>query len=103
MSIEAEQTEAPGGPQPEASSAGEPGSPLPRPLQEHLGQQLRTTYHELAPKPAFLGDPAIPPEFEHHLQRLETREKIHNQGVEAVKAALEDLDIAAPEDERRDE
>ena len=80
----------------------EHGSALPRPLQEHLAQQLRSAYHELAEKPAFLGDPAVPVEFEYHLQRLEAvekvrhTEKVHNQAVEAVKAALEN--IAGPID-----
>ena len=70
---------------------GQPGSGLPSPVREHLGQQLRTTYHALADKPAFLGDPAVPLEFEQHLQRLEIRERVHEQGVKAVEAALGDL------------
>lgn len=65
-----------------------PATSLPRPLQEHLGQQLRAAYQLAADKPAFLGDPAIPAEFDRHLQRLETREKAHERGIEAVKAAL---------------
>ena len=79
------------------TSTPEPGSSLPRPLQEHLAQKLRSAYHELAAKPAFLGDPAVPVEFEYHLQRLEAvekvrhEEKVHNQAVEAVKTALEDI------------
>jgi hypothetical protein len=76
---------------------------LPRTLQEHLAQKLRSTYHELAEKPTFLGDPAVPVEFEYHLQRLDAvekvrhTEKVHNQAVEAVKAALEDI-VAGPLD-----
>ena len=79
------------------------GSGLPRPLQEHLAQQLRSTYQATAEKPAFLGDPAVPAEFEQHLQRLEAvergrrREKVHNEAIEAVKTALEDI-VAAPLD-----
>jgi hypothetical protein len=79
----------------------EPGSALPRTLQEHLAQKLRSAYHELAEKPAFLGDPAIPVEFEYHLARLEAvekgrhMEKVRNQGLEAVKSALEDM-VAKP-------
>ena len=87
-----------------AAAAGhEKPSGLPRPLQEHLAQQLRSTYQAGAEKPAFLGDPAIPAELEQHLQRLEAaemgrrREKVHNQGVEAVKSALEDI-VAGPLD-----
>jgi hypothetical protein len=84
------------------SSLAEARSGLARPLQEHLAQKLRSAYHELADKPAFLGDPAVPVEFEYHLQRLEAvekvrhEEKVHNQAVEAVKTALED--IAGPLD-----
>jgi hypothetical protein len=75
----------------------ESASGLPRPLQEHLAQKLRSAYHELADKPAFLGDPAVPVEFEHQLQRLEAvekvrhTEKVRNQGIEAVRSALEDI------------
>jgi hypothetical protein len=78
-------------------SLAESGSGLARPLQEHLAQKLRSAYHELADKPAFLGDPAVPAEFEYHLQRLEAvekvrhEEKVHNRAVEAVKTALEDI------------
>jgi hypothetical protein len=64
-------------------------SGLPRPLQEHLGQQLRTTYQAMDEKPAFLGDTNVPPELEAPLQRLETRERIRHQGLEAVRSALE--------------
>jgi hypothetical protein len=79
-------------------------SGLARPLQEHLAQQLRSTYQTMAEKPAFLGDPAVPAEFEQHLQRLEAvergrqREKVRSQGVEAVRTALEDI-ITGPLDE----
>jgi hypothetical protein len=87
----------------EASGSAEPGaaperaSSLPRPLQEHLARELRSTYHATEEKPAFLGDPAIPVEFEYQLQRLEAvekvrhTEKVHNQAVEAVKTALEEI------------
>lgn len=64
---------------------------LPRDVQEHLGQQLRTEYDVVAEKPAFLGDPAIPEQFDWHIMRLETRERAHNQAVEAVERALEDI------------
>ncbi len=67
------------------------GTALPRPLQEHLAQQLRAEYQLVADKPAFLGDPAIPPEFDRHIRRLDVQEKAHERGIEAVKAAL-DLD-----------
>jgi hypothetical protein len=69
---------------------------LPQPVQEHLGEQLRATYQQMTEKPAFLGDSALPPRFEHHIQqienreRAETRERAHDLGVEAVEAALQD-------------
>ena len=104
MSKQRDQNEGPG-PSPEGPSKVGRGkaSGLARPLQEHLAQQLRSTYQSLAEKPAFLGDPAVPPEFERHLQRLEAvergrqREKIRTKGVEAVKTALEEI-IAGPLD-----
>ena len=86
-----------------ADAAPEPASGLARPLQEHLARELRSTYHATEEKPAFLGDPAIPVEFEYQLQRLEAvekvrhTEKVHNQAVEAVKTALEEI-IAGPLD-----
>ena len=86
-----------------AHSAPEQASSLPRTLQEHLAQKLRSAYHELSDKPTFLGDPTLPVEFEYHLARLEAvernrlLEKIRNQGLEAVKSALEDI-IAGPLD-----
>jgi hypothetical protein len=81
---------------------------LPKDVQEHLGQQLRTEYDVVAEKPAFLGDPVLPHEFDKQLERLETREKVHHRGIEAVEQALEDiiLERAAPdpaEDPDRDE
>jgi hypothetical protein len=96
--------------EPSASTDQHPAGPghdlssrLPRPLQEHLAQKLRSAYQELAEKPAFLGDPTVPVEFEYHLQRLEAvekarhTEKVHNQAIEAVKSALEDI-VAGPLD-----
>jgi hypothetical protein len=88
---------------PEAPSEGtrpaeDAGAVLPRPIQEHLGQQLRTTYNAEAPeKPAYLGDTALPLEFELQLQRLEAserrrlREMAHELGTQAVEQALRDL------------
>ncbi len=81
--------------------AGQETSSLPRTLQEHLAQKLRSAYHELSDKPAFLGDPTLPAEFEYHLARLEAvernrlLERVRNQGLEAVKSALEDI-VAGP-------
>jgi hypothetical protein len=88
----------------ESVAAPEPASALPRPLQEHLARELRSTYHATEKKPAFLGDMAIPVEFEYQLQRLEAvekvrhTEKVHNQAVEAVKSALEEI-VSGPLDD----
>jgi hypothetical protein len=76
-----------GSPEPEAVQ-DQPG--LTRSVQEHLGQQLRTTYHRLADKPDFLGDPALPAEFDPQIERLEARDSIRARGVEAVRTALEE-------------
>jgi hypothetical protein len=90
-----------------APAAPEPASGLPRPLQEHLARELRSSYHATEEKPAFLGDPAIPVEFEYQLQRLEAvekvrhTEKVHNQAVEAVKSALEEIVAGPLDDETR--
>jgi hypothetical protein len=99
MSDERDKDEASGGAAPERASS------LSRPLQEHLARELRSTYHATEEKPAFLGDPAIPVEFEYQLQRLEAvekvrhTEKVHNQAVEAVKTALEEI-VAGPLDDK---
>lgn len=69
----------------------EPAEPvLPRPVQEHLARQLRAEYHRTEEKPAFLGDPVVPPAFDEHLHRMEAkeREKIGERGLQAVEAAL---------------
>ena len=65
---------------------------LPPPVREHLARQLRAEYHGIIDKPAFLGDPALPPVLENHVRRLETRERaIHDRAVEAVEKALEKI------------
>ena len=81
-----------------AAVEGEADAALPRPVQEHLARQLRAEYHIGEDKPAFLGDPALPPLFDGPLHRLaeKEREKIHERGVEAVEEALSDL-IDVPE------
>jgi hypothetical protein len=72
---------------------------LPRPVQEHLARQLRAEYHRTEDKPAFLGDPAVPPVFDEPLRRLEEkhRERVHDRAVEAVEAALADVPVPADE------
>jgi hypothetical protein len=61
---------------------------LDKPIQELLGQKLRAAYNEVAEKPAFLGDPTLPPEIEDQLLELETRIRAHEKGTEAVREAL---------------
>jgi hypothetical protein len=68
-----------------------PSPILPRPIQEHLGQKLRAAYYEAGDKPAFLGDPALPPELDPHVRELKQRDLIHNKGVQAVEQALGDI------------
>jgi hypothetical protein len=62
---------------------------LDKPIQERLGQELRSVYNQIADKPRFLGDPALPPELEHQLVRLETIVELSESAAEAVKQALE--------------
>ena len=71
--------------------------PLPRSVQEHLGQTLRADYYERGDKPRYLGDPALPLEFDPYLYRLEQKERalrivrIRENGAKAVADALSDL------------
>jgi hypothetical protein len=71
--------------------------PLPRLVQEHLGQQMRADYFERGAKPQYLGDPALPLEFDPYLYRLEQKERtlrilhIEEHGTQAVADALSDL------------
>jgi hypothetical protein len=65
---------------------------LDRSVQDHLGQKLRAAYNELAGKPKYLGDPALPPEFDQQLLRMEMTLRTHQEGVEAVKEALAEPD-----------
>jgi hypothetical protein len=79
------------------SRAGSNVPPLPRSVQEHLGQKLRADYYERGDKPKYLGDPALPIEFDPYLYRLEQKERasrimrIREHGATAVAAALSDL------------
>ena len=79
------------------SRAGSNVPPLPRSVQEHLGQKLRADYYERGDKPKYLGDSALPIEFDPYLYRLEQKERasrimrIREHGATAVAAALSDL------------
>ena len=113
MSPDAERERAEGEPRPEAPETDQAGSAagpvpdtraasgvvLPREVQEHIGQQLRTEYDAVAEKPTYLGDPAIPEQFDWHLARLETRERAHTRAVEAVERALEEIVLEQEMDE----
>ena len=72
-------------------------APLPKPVQEHLGRELRTTYHTEEAKPAFLGDIGVPAQFESYIERIQAQERrqerVHERGVEAVRAALQEMQI----------
>ena len=72
------------------------GAGLSRDVQEHLGRRLRTALEVEQAKPAFLGDPSLPPEFERLVRRLEAGERGQRQGYEAVKRALSLDDLAPP-------
>jgi hypothetical protein len=67
---------------------------LPANIQDYLGQMLRAEYYERGDKPRFLGDPALPLEFDFYLQRLDQKERdlrssmIGEKGKHAVAAAL---------------
>ena len=63
---------------------------LPRPIQDRIAQHMRSEYHLVADKPAFLGDPAVPISFDEPLRRLEERERarVHALAVAAVAEAL---------------
>ncbi len=71
--------------------------PLPHSVQEHLGQILRADYFERSEKPRYLGDPALPLEFDPYLYRLEQKERarsimrVREQGTRAVAEALSDF------------
>ena len=81
------------------SRAGHNVPPLPQSIQEHLGQLLRADYYERAEKPRYLGDSALPLEFDPYLYRLEQKERalrimrIREQGTQAVADALSGLTL----------
>ena len=68
---------------------------LPRPVQEHLGGELRLAYRQAEEKPAYLGDPVLPLAFDEPLHQLATREsareRARQRGLGAVRSALQDL------------
>jgi hypothetical protein len=66
-----------------------PESPgLDKTIQESIGQKLRSAYNQIADKPAYLGDPVLPPAMEDQITRLGTKIRANEQGVAAVADAL---------------
>jgi hypothetical protein len=64
---------------------------LPGEAREHLGRVLRSSLEAEAERPAYLGDPVTPPEFEDQVGRLRSRLAAHEKGPAAVASALDDL------------
>ena len=71
--------------------------PLPAAVLDHLDQKLRATYYECSDRPKYVGDPALPVEFDPYLYRLEQKERamrverVGREGLAAVQAALAHL------------
>jgi hypothetical protein len=76
----------------------QPNAPLPQPVREHLGRELRAAYIQKQEKPAYLGDPALPLAFDEPLNRLASKERVarrrraREEGIAAVETALEHSD-----------
>jgi hypothetical protein len=74
-----------------AAGAGPYPSGLDKPVQEHLGKELRGIYNVIADKPAYLGESPLPAALETQLDRLARRLTASEQGAAAVDAALQEL------------
>jgi hypothetical protein len=61
---------------------------LDKTIQQSIGQKLRSAYNQIADKPAYLGDPVLPPEMEDQITRLGTKIRANEQGIAAVADAL---------------
>lgn len=72
-------------------------STLDKPVQEHLGKELRGVYNVLADKPTYLGESALPAAFDTQLDRLARRVAASEQGAAAVSEALQIPDPASDE------
>jgi hypothetical protein len=75
-------------PEETGGEADQPPVVLDKTVQDHLGQKLRAAYAETEDKPAYLGDPALPPELEQKVHELEKSAEVHEKGVAAVEDAL---------------
>src|SRR5262245_16551658 len=80
--------------QQKTGDGSDPAAVLDKAVQDLLGQKLRAAYAETEERPAYLGDPALPPELEDKLLELEKAEEVHEKGVEAVKDALGEKEVA---------
>jgi hypothetical protein len=74
---------------------------LPREVRERLGRELRLALQETEPAPAYLGDPALPADFEDLVHRfaLSVRrreaERARSLGLAAIEAAIGNPDPRA--------
>lgn len=90
MSDETERAARRGGNQP----------PLPRLVQEHLGRKLRAELYETGDKPQYLGDPAMPREFDPLIEEIVKKERARvsdraqQAGYQAVASALKEFQEA---------
>jgi hypothetical protein len=71
---------------------------VPGEILDHLGRQLRNSLSSESEQPTYLGDPAIPPAFDETLQRLKKSVELREQGIEAVRATFESINL---EDEEK--
>jgi hypothetical protein len=76
-------------------------SGLDQPTMDQIGEEMRVQYRHSEPKPAYLGDRALPVEFERQLMAIERVEEIRGKGVAAVgdalKSAILHQDAGEPE------
>ena len=66
-----------------------PDNGLDKPVQEHLGKELRGIYNVVAEKPAYLGESPLPAALETQLDRLACRLTASELGAAAVSEALQ--------------
>lgn len=83
---------------PRAAGRGGNQPPLPRLIQDYLGRKLRSELYETGERPQYLGDPAIPPEFEPLIEQIVRKDRsrasnlAEDAGYQAVADALKDFD-----------
>jgi hypothetical protein len=73
--------------------------PLPPTVLDRLGQELRAVYYQRSERPQYVGDPALPLEFDPYLYRLYQKEqasrleRADQTGLSAVAGALNSLTL----------